>query len=312
MQRALLLTLVLFLSNSARVFALDDFIMGVSTKHISVAYLFMGKDRKFFSDEDIELKLVVMPAYLAPTALIAKQIDGMEFGSTGITLRANGGPVVKIFSQSQKPGWFLMSNPAITQLSQLSGKAITVGTLGSGSHLATLEILKKAGVNSDTVVFMGGRGGSDVRIQMLASGTVQAANLVPPYNFMAEKMGLRKLLFYGDHFDLAQFGLVVHESALESRRPFLKRVLRAFLKSHRYALEHKDETIRWVVDNLKIDRNDAANTVDVLLKSAAPDGVATDLAVQNSLDPAAKGVATKKNLVDYTLLREVQQELGIR
>jgi ABC-type nitrate/sulfonate/bicarbonate transport system substrate-binding protein len=312
MRRVLLLTLVLFLSPSAKAFALDDFIMGVSTKHISVAYLFMGKERKFFSEEGIELKLVVMPAYIAPTALIAKQIDGMEFGSTGITLRANGGPVVKIFSQSQKPGWFLMSHPAITELSQLSGKAVTVGNLGSGSHLATLEILKRAGVNPDTVVFMGGRGGSDVRIQMLASGTVQAANLVPPYNFMAEKMGLRKMLFYGDHFDLAQFGLVVHESALESRRPFLKRVLRAYLKSHRYALERKEETIKWVVDNLKIEKNDAASTVDVLLKSAAPTGVATDAAVQNGLDPAAKRVAGKKNLVDYTLLREVHQELGIR
>ncbi|HEY3305725.1 MAG TPA: ABC transporter substrate-binding protein [Candidatus Binatia bacterium] len=313
MARAALIGLLFFFSISGKSFALDDFIMGISTKHISVAYLFMGKERGFFSEEGIELKLVVMPAYLAPTALIGKQIDGMEFGSTGITLRANGGPVVKIFSQSQKPGWFLMSNPAITELSQLSGKAITVGTLGSGSHLATVEILRKAGVNPDTVVFMGGRGGSDVRIQMLASGTVQAANLVPPYNFMAEKMGLRQMLFYGDHFDLAQFGLVVHESALETRRPFLKRVLRAFLKSHRYALERKEETMRWVVDNLKIEKNDAAKTVDVLLKSAAPTGVATDGAVQNALDPAAKGVATKKaNLVDYTLLREVHQELGIR
>jgi ABC-type nitrate/sulfonate/bicarbonate transport system substrate-binding protein len=182
-------------------------------------------------------------------------------------MRANGGPVVNIFAQSQKPGWFLMSNPSITQLSQLPGKAVTVGTLGSGSHLATVEILRKAGVNPDTVVFMGGRGGSDVRIQMLASGTVQAANLVPPYNFMAEKMGLRQMLFYGDHFELAQFGLVVHESALEARRPHFKKALRAFLKSHRYTLEHKEETVQWVLKNLKVEKGDAAKTFDVLLKS---------------------------------------------
>jgi NitT/TauT family transport system substrate-binding protein len=310
---AALIGLLFFFSISGKSFALDDFIMGISTKHVSVAYLFMGKERGFFSEEGIELKLVVMPAYLAPTALIAKQIDGMEFGSTGITLRANGGPVVKIFSQSQKPGWFLITNPAVTELSQLAGKAITVGTLGSGSHLATLEILRKAGVNPESVVFMGGRGGSDVRIQMLASGTVQAANLVPPYNFMAEKMGLRQMLFYGDHFDLAQFGLVVHESALETRKPYLKRVLRAYLKSHRYALEHKEDTTRWVINNLKIERTDAAKTVEILTKTSTALGIATDTAIQNALDPAAKGVVAKKaNLVDYTLLREVHQELGIR
>jgi ABC-type nitrate/sulfonate/bicarbonate transport system substrate-binding protein len=124
-------------------------------------------------------------------------------------------------------------------------------------------------------------------------------------------MGLRQMLFYGDHFDLAQFGLVVNESALETRRPFFKKALRAFLKSHRYTLEHKEETAQWVLKNLKVEKGDAAKAVDVLLKSAAPTGIATDAAVQNALDPAAKGVA-KKNLVDYTLLREVHQELGIR
>ena len=60
----------------------------------------------------------------------------------------------------------MLTNPAIKDLKQLSGKAVTVGVLGSGSRLATLEILKRAGVNPDSVVFMGGRGGSDIRVQM--------------------------------------------------------------------------------------------------------------------------------------------------
>ena len=313
MARVYLFLFVLILSTCERVFALEDFLMGISTKHVSIAYLYIGKERGIFAEEGIDLKLVLIPANLARTALIARQLDGMEFGATGITLRANGAPVVKIFSQSQKPGWFLLSNPATTELRQLSGKAVTVGTLGSGSHLATVEILRKAGVSPDSVVFMGGRGGSDVRLQMLAGGAVQAANLVPPYNFMAERMGFRNMLFYGDHFDMAQFGLVVYESALETRRPFFKKLLRSFLRSHRYTLEHKDEATQWVLKNLNVERGDAVKAVDVLLKTAAPLGIATDTAIQNALDPSVKGGAAKKvNLVDYTLLREVHQELGLR
>jgi NitT/TauT family transport system substrate-binding protein len=302
--------LVVFLLTCKNAFSLDDFTMGVSTKHISVAYLYMGKERGFFADEGIELKLVLIPAYLGGTALIARQLDGMEFGSTGITLRANGAPVIDVFSQSEKPAWFLLTNPAIKDLKQLSGKAITVGVLGSGSHLATIEILKRRGVNPDSVLFMGGRGGSDIRIQMLAGGTVQAANLVPPYNFMAERMGFREILFYGDHVDMAQFGLIVHESSLETRRPFMKRVLRAFLKSHMYSLQNREETMKWVLTNLKVEKEDATKTVDVLIKIATKNGIASDTAIQNALDPAAK--RTRKDLVDYTLLREIHQELGIR
>ena len=302
--------LVLFLLTCKNAFPLDDFTMGVSTKHISVAYLYIGKERGFFADEGIELKLVLIPAYLGGTALIARQLNGMEFGSTGITLRANGAPVVDVFSQSEKPAWFLLTNPSIKDLKQLSGKAITVGVLGSGSHLATIEILKKRGVNPDSVIFMGGRGGSDIRIQMLAGGTVQAANLLPPYNFTAERMGFRESFFYGDYFDLAQFGLIINDSSLETRRPFMKRVLRAFLKSHMYSLQNREETMKWVLTNLKVEKEDATKTVDVLIKIATKNGIASDTAIQNALDPAAK--RTRKDLVDYTLLREIHQELGIR
>ena len=56
--------------------------MDGSTKHIRVAYLYIGKERGFFT-EGIDLKLVLVPAYLAGTALIARQLDSMEFGSTG-------------------------------------------------------------------------------------------------------------------------------------------------------------------------------------------------------------------------------------
>lgn len=294
-------------------FPLEDFTMGISTKHISIAYLYMGKERGFFADEGIDLKLVHIPAYLAGTALIARQLDGMEFGSTGITLRANGAPVALVFSQSEKPGWFLLTNPAIKELKQLSGKAITVGTLGSGSYLATIEILKKAGISPDSVVIMGGRGGSDIRLQMLAGGTVQAANLVPPYNFMAQRLGFHEIAFYGDHFDLAQFGLIVHETSLENRRPFMKRVLRAFLKSHVYAVQNREETMKWVLSNLKVENLDAGRTVDVLVKTATRNGIASETAIQNALDPAVKGAATKrKDVVDYSLMREIHQELGIK
>jgi ABC-type nitrate/sulfonate/bicarbonate transport system substrate-binding protein len=310
MVKLLISFILVLLATSKNAFPLDDFTMGVSTKHISVAYLYMGKDRGFFAEEGIELKLVLIPAYLGGTALIARQLDGMEFGSTGITLRANGAPVINVFSQSEKPAWFLLSNPAVKELKQLSGKAMTVGVLGSGSHLATVEILKKSGVNPDSVVFMGGRGGSDIRLQMLAGGTVQAANLVPPYNFMAERMGLRELLFYGDYVDLAQFGLIVNEANLESRRPFMKRVLRAFLKSHLYSLQNREETMKWVLSSLKVEKQDAAKTFDVLVKIATRNGIASDTAIQNALDPAAK--RNRRDLVDYSLLREILQESGAR
>lgn len=71
--------------------------------------------------------------------------------------------------------------------------------------------------------------------------------------------------------------------------------------------------MKWVLKNLKMEKQDAGKAVDVLVKTATKNGIASDTAIQNALDPAVKATATKrKDLVDYSLLREVHEELGIR
>jgi ABC-type nitrate/sulfonate/bicarbonate transport system substrate-binding protein len=169
-------------------------------------------------------------------------------------------------------------------------------------------------VDPNSVVFIGGRGGSDVRIQMVANGVVQAATLVPPYNFHAEKQGLRQLMFYGDKFDLAQCGLVVHESTLKTRRPFLKSVLRGFLKSHLYTLNHRAETVRWLSTNLKMENAEAEKFFDLFVKIAPPDGVPSQSAVQNvlTMSSGSKPKSARQDLADFALLQEIQRELAIK
>lgn len=296
-------------------FALDDFLMAVPSKTICSAYLFIGKERGLFAAEGIDLKLVLIPVSVAPMAIMAQQVHGMEYSTNGISMRANGAPVALVFAVTHKPSWFLFSNPSIKHLKELSGKSVSVGVLGSGSHTMTVEFLKEASVDPNSVTFVAGRGGSDVRIQMLANGTVQAATLVPPYNFHAEKQGLRQLMFYGDKFDLAQCGLVVNESTLKTRRPFLKNVLRGFLKGHLYTLGHRAETVQWLTANLKMVNADAERFFDLLLKIAPPAGLPSESAVQNVLTMSSTGKPrTNKNqdLADFTLLEEIQRDMRVK
>jgi ABC-type nitrate/sulfonate/bicarbonate transport system substrate-binding protein len=309
-ERVALLATVFVLANTRVVFSLEPFLMGISNKHISTAYLYIGKEQNFFAEEGIDLKLIFIPVSVAPTALVAQQIDGMEFASTGIQARTRGAPLKAIFLQSRMPGWYLMSNPSITDLRQLAGKTVSVGTLGSGAHNLTIDILKKVGVDPKSVVFIAGRGGSNIRLQMLMNGTVQVANLLPPYTYMAEKEGLRQLIFYGDYAELAQFGLIVHDASL-NKRPFLKRVVRAFLKGHLYTLQNPKVTQGWIVKNLNMSPEDAQKTVDVLRKISTINGMATDASIQNTLDDEGKSRGFKtETLVDYSILREIHENKG--
>jgi ABC-type nitrate/sulfonate/bicarbonate transport system substrate-binding protein len=295
---------------------MDDFIMGLANANLSTMYLYVGKEQGFFAKENIDLKLLIISASIAPAALIARQIDGMAYASSGILLRSRGAPVLPVFLESQKPGWFLMSTPSITHLQQLTKKTVSVGALGAAAHKITVDILKKHGVNAEGVAFVGGRGGSQTRLQMLLSGVVQAANLNPPFNFVGEKQGLNTLLYYGDHFDLAQNGVIVHESTLKSRRPFLKRMLRALVRSHLYTLHNRSATINWIVNNLKLEPQIAEKTFDFTLAVSTRSGKATEQAIQNALldqEGSTSGTVTKTgDLVDYSVLDEVLSELKVK
>jgi len=307
--------LVALILSQKEALALEDFLMAVPSKTICSAYLFIGEDQGFFTAEGIDLKLVLIPVSVAQMAIMAQQVDGMEYSGNGVSMRANGAPVAMVFSETYKPSWFLFANSSIKHLKQLSGKSVSVGVLGSGSHTMTIAVLKEAGLDSNSVVFLGGRGGSDVRMQMLANGTVQAATLVPPYNFHAEKQGLRQLMFYGDKFDLAQCGLVVNEATLKGRRPLLKKVLRGFLKSHLYTLSHRTETVQWLAANLKIGNADAEGVFDLLVKIAPPDGIASKSAIQNvlTMDQSGKPRTNKnQDLADFTLLEEIHREMRVK
>jgi ABC-type nitrate/sulfonate/bicarbonate transport system substrate-binding protein len=304
--------LIALIFSQKEALALDDFLMAVPSKTICSAYLFIGKDQGFFTDEGIDLKLVLIPVSVAPMAILAQQIHGMEYTTNGVSMRANGAPAAMVFAVTHKPSWFLFSNPAITHLKQLSGKSVSVGVLGSGSHTMTVEFLKEAGVDPNSVVFVAGRGGSDVRIQMLANGTVQAATLVPPYNFHAEKQGLRQLMFYGDKFDLAQCGLVLNESIIKTSRPLLKRVVRGFLRSHLYTLSHRARTVQWISTNLKMGNADADRFFDLLVKIAPPNGIPSESAIQNvlTMNTSAKSRSNRnQELADFTLLEEIHREM---
>ena len=77
-----LLLLVGWLLLCKSVHALDDFV-GRFHQAQRCRLSIHGYGSRFFVKEGIELKLVEIPGSLARRALLARQLDGMEFGNEG-------------------------------------------------------------------------------------------------------------------------------------------------------------------------------------------------------------------------------------
>jgi ABC-type nitrate/sulfonate/bicarbonate transport system substrate-binding protein len=160
-------------------------------------------------------------------------------------------------------------------------------------------------------------GSTATRLQGLKAGAMDATTLSPPFNVYAEQMGLRVLAYVGDFLEFPQSGFTVSEATLKHKRDVIKRLLRGTLRGLQFSLKSRAETVRFIARDYKLQEPIADKVYASLLPAMSENGLATDKGLKVMIETL--GTAVGKNvdfpperLVDYTLLREVQKELGVQ
>lgn len=134
---------------------------------MSNAFIYIGIEKGFFAQEDIEFVPVYTRTQTANTALITKQVHGSTFSITspGRILTAN------VFSLGERAPFDLIAGRSINQVRQLPRRSVAVsGAPGGTTEAAVVLLLKKLGVNPESVTFIAGQGGSGVLLQMIEVG----------------------------------------------------------------------------------------------------------------------------------------------
>jgi ABC-type nitrate/sulfonate/bicarbonate transport system substrate-binding protein len=112
--------------------------------------------------------------------------------------------------------------------------------------------------------------------------------------------------------DLIQNGLVVNRGAIKSQRAFYKRVLRAMVRSHMHTMSNRAETVSWLVKNSGIGRDDAETVLETMVKTSTSYGLPPPAALENFVRFGGAAKDEVGEFHDYSLLREVLQEMGIK
>jgi ABC-type nitrate/sulfonate/bicarbonate transport system substrate-binding protein len=130
-------------------------------------------------------------------------------------------------------------------------------------------------------------------------------------------MGLRVLAYVGDFLEFPQSGFTVSDATLKSKRDLIKRLLRGTLRGLQFTLKNRAETVRFIAKDYKLQEPIADKVYSSLLPAMSENGLATDKGLKVMVETL--GTAVGKNvdfppdrLVDYTLLREAQREMGIQ
>jgi ABC-type nitrate/sulfonate/bicarbonate transport system substrate-binding protein len=221
---------------------------GLNLNYLSV---FAAEERKFFGDEGLENETIVIGGPAGIAALVSGDVDYSGAGGSGLRAAVKGAPLKAILYQTERPTWYLIVHPSITQVSDLKGKKIGVALIGDSEDRFTTLFVERAGLAAKDVtkISLGTNPGD--KILALKSGGISAVVLDPAATVMAEQEGLRSLAYLGDVFPLPFQGYVTTHRKIAENPTQVKRWIRAMVRSLMFLRERPEEATEIAMKKLR-------------------------------------------------------------
>ena len=233
--------------------------------------VFIGLNKGFFAAEDLKVDIV----YVQSSAQLVQQITAGSLDicmSTGLVdpIRAigMGAPIAIARVEVQAPPYALMAKPAIKNLRELKGKVISLGGPKDITRIYVERMLEPNGVKPGEfdMVFAGA---TAARASALLAGAVDAAILLPPFNFQAATAGFSDLGLTIEYVkDLPFSGTVVNVRWANAQKATLQKLLAAHTKSVAWFEDerNRDEAVQILVAASRLKQDDVEKAYDFMRK----------------------------------------------
>lgn len=275
----------------------------------------VAKERGFYREEGLDVELVVMPAAVAVQALIGGNVEFATVGGAGLPPVLRGAPLRFLFTTFNRPMFWLYSKPDIRSIKDLKGKRVGVSSLGSGPDSLLRDLLKRHGLEGGRDVVIMPMGAGTARFVALKAGSVDAAMLSIPGNFMAEEAGFRELVsFIKQDLVELQGSIVAREGLLESDPRLAEKFVRGSLKGLFYFRNNRAETIAILSRFLRVKDDLAGRIYDLIHPGVTQQGTIGEDLQRRSLEHILERVGLKEppplgKIFNFSLIQKVRDEL---
>jgi ABC-type nitrate/sulfonate/bicarbonate transport system substrate-binding protein len=314
---SIVFVLAFLLATPARAEKIRTAVPGLNLNYLSV---FTAEERNFFRDEGLENETIVIGGPAGIAALVSGDVDYSGAGGSGLRAAVKGAPLKAILYQTERPTWYLIVHPSITQASDLKGKKIGVALIGDSEDRFTTLFVERVGLSAKDVtkISLGTNPGD--KILALKSGAISAVVLDPAATVMAEREGLRSLAYLGDVFPLPFQGYVTTHRKMAENPTQVKRWIRAMVRSLMFLRERPEEATEVAMKRLRF-RNITKPMLTDAIKSyvrafpqgvpgmPSPEGVKSILEYEVRLPMKMEESVPPEKFLDLTWVEEVKKEL---
>jgi ABC-type nitrate/sulfonate/bicarbonate transport system substrate-binding protein len=294
-----------------------------SPASIAVLQIKIAEVKGFFRDEGIQAEIVQMRVPVSLVALMTKDIDYATPTGTLLVSAVKALPLRVAMYFLRAPLHVLNAKPEIRSVAELKGKTVGIGGIGEATEPMLKAMLRTARIDSEKDIKVLQVSGSGSRFAGLSAGLMDAAVLPPPYNLQAEAQGYRRLtsvaaapeVLDGTMALAPPTGLGVNVEKFQNNPAQIKKMIRAFLKSHNFIRSQKSETTKILSEWLKLEASMAAGAYDMFIAAMSGDGLVKETAVAAAVDQVRQELKLKQpiatsNVIDFNLLKETLTEVG--
>jgi NitT/TauT family transport system substrate-binding protein len=219
---------------------------GIIEAKSDAGIFYMASKREVAAKLGVRIEFVQLKAdTIALKALLAGELDSCEGGPGGAMAAASHGADVKIVGcHWLAPPHGVYVRPRIASIADLKGKAVAVSTPGSFPEIFARAAFEKAGIPAGQVRFAA-MGSDTERFKALMAGVVDGAVISSEYVPIAGPGAIRDLMPAAEVMpDFIRVCIEMTGKTLRDRRPAAVRFLAAEIDGLRFAMSHRNDTIR--------------------------------------------------------------------
>jgi ABC-type nitrate/sulfonate/bicarbonate transport system substrate-binding protein len=246
--------------------------IGVPSITITTMPLIVARDAGFFQQEGFTVELVVIPAAMNIKVLLSGDIQYATTVGSAVVASVRGINVRTVMLFVDRPLLDMVGAPGVNSIQEVKGKPVGISSRGGLHDVSMRRILAQSGVDPGqvTILTVGGQGPMFTAIK---TGRIAAGLLNPPYNFIANREGMKSLAFAGNFVRLPSTGLVTLGETLERSPEQVRRMTRTLTRARTFAKDNKAKVIPMLKRALKIDNEELlAKIYDYHKQVETPDG----------------------------------------
>jgi ABC-type nitrate/sulfonate/bicarbonate transport system substrate-binding protein len=231
--------------------AAERFFISIPGPTLSYVPLYYAQEKGGFSQEGLDLHVLVVRGIIGISSLMAGEIDVTCHAGSGFAAALRGIPIKIISVTRDVPIHELIVGPSIASPLDLKGKAVAVGSLEGTAAVMTRRILQAKGLDPQKDVTLLSMD-SPARLQSLMTGKVSGAMMTPPSTYLAIDQGYKVLGRGRDYMRFLQTGVVATDTYIKEKRQLLVRFLRAWNRALKFYQDNPEVMVPFIQKKLGV------------------------------------------------------------